>query len=291
MNEAATAIETILGATAPEDLFDGAPADGDAARRARRRYRTLVALVHPDRAAANGVDPAEAQRAMAVLTALYDRWVDAKVDGGEPHVVGRDRAYPIRKRLRQAPRLSTYATDEDDLFIAISRSVDNGVRPLFRAEQHLSDVHMWGFGPRIVDWGEAAGRRWAAYRLPEGLRSLREVRAAYPGGLDGRDWAWMARRLLMVFDAVDVTNGALGLDSVLIHPVEHGVVVTHWGEGAAPDAPAITQLFDDMLAPDEDRQRRFAASSDGLSPRQRLYEYDLLLRALYGPRRFRPFTL
>ena len=32
MNEAALAIETILGATVPEDLFDGTPTDGAAAR-------------------------------------------------------------------------------------------------------------------------------------------------------------------------------------------------------------------------------------------------------------------
>ena len=73
--------------------------------------------------------------------------------------------------------------------------------------------------------------------------------------------------------------------------LEHGVVVTGWGEGDLPDEAGVTRLFDDMLAPGEHRQRRFATASEGLPPRVRLSEYDLLLRALYGPRRFRPFTL
>ena len=292
MNEAETAIRAILAATGAADLFDGDPGDANAARRAKRRYRQLVALAHPDVALAHGVDAARAQLATARLGQLHADWqAMTGARGQDPHVVGRRATYPLRRRVRRAPLLATYATDEPGLFVAISRTPEDGTRPLARAEQHLSDWHLWGFGPTVVDRGEVAGRRWAAYRLRDGLRSLREVRAAYPAGLDGRDWAWMARRLLMVLDAVDVRNGALGLDSVLIHPEEHGVVVTGWGEGDLPDEAGVTRLFDDMLAPGEHRQRRFAIASEGLPPRARLFEYDLLLRALYGPRRFRPFTL
>ena len=292
MNEAEAAIGAILAATGAADLFDGDPGDANAARRAKRRYRQLVALAHPDVALAHGVDAARAQLATARLGQLHADWqAMTGALGQDPHVVGRRATYPLRRRVRRAPLLATYATDEPGLFVAISRTPEDGTRPLARAEQHLSDWHLWGFGPTVVDRGEVAGRRWAAYRLRDGLRSLREVRAAYPAGLDGRDWAWMARRLLMVLDAVDVRNGALGLDGVLIHPEEHGVVVTGWGEGDLPDEAGVTRLFDDMLAPGEHRQRRFATASEGLPPRVRLSEYDLLLRALYGPRRFRPFTL
>ncbi|HMS37936.1 MAG TPA: hypothetical protein PKA93_12280, partial [Arachnia sp.] len=113
MNEAEAAIGAILAATGAADLFDGDPGDANAARRAKRRYRQLVALAHPDVALAHGVDAARAQLATARLGQLHADWqAMTGALGQDPHVVGRRATYPLRRRVRRAPLLATYATDE-----------------------------------------------------------------------------------------------------------------------------------------------------------------------------------
>ncbi|MDF1487452.1 hypothetical protein [Tessaracoccus caeni] len=296
MNQMTTAkaIRHILGAHGPADVFAGEPAVPADTRRAKRHYRTLVALIHPDLARANGAHIDDAQRATARLNQLYDQWLagaSASAAKAGPHVVGQDAVYRLRQRIRQAKRFSTYATDTERTFVAISRTPGPATSTLRRAHQRLARAGMQAFGPALVDRGSVGGREWVAYSLPDGLHTLREVRDAYPAGLDGRDWAWMARRLFMTLDAATVAHGNLGLDTVLIHPEERGVVLIGWGDDDHPDGQSISDLFDAMLSSSEHRQRTFARQAVGLAPGRRLGEYDLLLQALYGPRRFRPFTM
>lgn len=100
-----------------------------------------------------------------------------------------------------------------------------------------------------------------------------------------------AIRILMTLDAATAPHGGLSLGTVLIHPEERGVVLIGWGDDDRPDGLAIADLFDAMLGTAEHRQRAFARQAIGLAPGRRLGEYDLLLQALYGPHRFRPFTM
>src|SRR5439155_20075146 len=88
--------------------------------------------------------------------------------------------------------------------------------------------------PRLVesfrhrDPGSGAGRRVTVVAAAEGLRSLAEVRAAYPDGVDGRDAVWMWRRLLVALGLAHragVVHGAVVDDHVLIQPAQHGVVL------------------------------------------------------------------
>lgn len=290
----AEAIRRIQGAQAPADLFAGSPAQTADARRAKRGYRALVALIHPDLAAAHGLSADQAQRATTALNQLYEEWLSGgstSATSSCPHVVGQEGSYPLLHRIRQARLLSTYATDRPRTLVSISRVPGDATAALRRGCQNLATAGLAAFGPALVDRGVLDGRAWAAYTLPGGLYPLREVRDAYPAGLDGQDWAWMARRILMTLDAAATAHGGLGTDTVLIHPQGHGVVLTGWGDDDRPDGQAIADLFDAMLAPSESRQRTFARRAAGVRPARRLVEYDLLLQALYGPRRFHPFTM
>lgn len=300
---AAAAIRAIRAARTARHLFDGRPADAAAARRARRGYRALVALIHPDLAAANRIDPADAVDATARLNQLFEQWrdQDAKLQPAEPHVVGDHGTYVLRTRVRRTDRISTYGTDRRDVSVAVSRAQPRATDAVLQAARALGAQGLGAFGPDIVDRGQVDGRAWVAYRIPAGLHSLREVRAAYPRGLDGRDWAWMVRRILMAVAAADGAHADVGLDTVLIQPEQHGVMLTGWGGAGIPplladgdaavNGPGIAGLFDAMLHPSETRQREFAASAVTLPPRRWLAEYDLLLRHLYGARRHRPFSL
>jgi len=88
-------------------------------------------------------------------------------------------------------------------------------------------------------------------RSPDELYTLGEVRAAYPKGLDGRDVAWIWRRLLNILGFVHasgVVHGAVLPMHVLIEPKEHKLVLIDWcfaswpGEAAKP--VAITGGYD-----------------------------------------------
>jgi serine/threonine protein kinase len=64
-----------------------------------------------------------------------------------------------------------------------------------------------------------------------GFRSLAEVRAAFPAGIDPRDAAWMWRRLLVAVGAAHragVIHGAILPEHVMIHPAGHGLVLVDW---------------------------------------------------------------
>jgi hypothetical protein len=82
-------------------------------------------------------------------------------------------------------------------------------------------------------------------RSPDELYTLAEVRAAYPAGLDGRDVAWIWRRLLYVLGFVraqGVSHGAVLPPHVLIEPAGHKLVLINWcfasDAGAKPTASA-----------------------------------------------------
>lgn len=165
----------------------------------------------------------------------------------------------------------------------------------------------------------------------DGFVSLAEVAEAHPGGLDPRDAAWMWRRLLVGLGAAHsagITHGAVLPEHVLIHPGQHGLVLVDWcyhvtgggkvpalvtrhakrypaeirdGRAAGPGSDihlattTMTGLIGQRLP---SRMRAFArgCTAGGLAARpgdawRLLSEFDELLHELYGPRRFRPFTM
>lgn len=309
------AIEQITGAASPAALF-GSPADPADVRRAPRLYRKLAWAAHPDRA---GSRAGQAVDAMARLNRMHDEWLrqvgEMRGAHGQrreqgPYLEGSRGRYPLRARVDATATVATYATDRATVFADIARSQQgNPAAELAHdVRQALTAPGLAAFVPAVLDRGITDGRSWTVWALPESMATLRQVRAAYPAGLDGRDWAWMARRILMVLAEAPIAHGGVGVDTVSVQPEEHGVVITGWAlfgtrrladpwalnqrvPGPDPAVAACADLFAAMLAPSERRQLSFAASARGLDARGFLREYDALLGHLYGPRRFRPFTL
>ncbi|WBB78179.1 hypothetical protein O7606_18285 [Micromonospora sp. WMMD882] len=191
--------------------------------------------------------------------------------------------------------------------------------------------------PRLVDsfrhrdTDTGAERRVNVLAAVPGLRSLADVRRAYPDGLDARDVAWMWRRLLVALGLAHragVTHGAVLPPHVLIEPDGHGVVLVDWCFSAAPGraVPALVPDFEDWYPEEILRKRPCGPGTDiwlatgcmtwlmgrhaprellafARGCRQRplnrrpddawrlLGELDEVLERLYGPRAFRPFTL
>ncbi|MFC6935148.1 hypothetical protein ACFQHO_35745 [Actinomadura yumaensis] len=193
---------------------------------------------------------------------------------------------------------------------------------------HLAD----SFGH--VDAVTRAERQGNVLVALDGFRTLAEVRAAYPGGVDPRDAAWMWRRLLVALGhahRAGVVHGAVLPEHVLVHPEEHGLVLADWcysvpDDDPAGHVPAMVDRHADLYAPEvparepaspatdvhmatrcmtalvgdgaPEPMRAFARGCTLPAQRRRpgdawrlLAEFDGLLERLYGPRRFRPFTM
>ncbi|WP_341718393.1 serine/threonine protein kinase [Micromonospora sp. FIMYZ51] len=296
-----------------------------------RRYRALVAVLHPDRL--NWVGPGVRAAATEAFVQVTNRWQARRGtvlrgyrcgrpaysgDLADLYDVGADRLL----KLPRDPRDNDLMTREED---ALRRLAERG------------DPRWLPYVPRLVDSfthreaTSGAERRITVLATAPNLHSLVEVRRAYPDGLDARDVAWMWRRLLVALGLAHragVVHGAVLPPHVLIEPQEHGVVLVDWCFSTEPGGvvPALVPDHQDWY-PAEVTDRRPCGPGTDLAmaarcmtwlmgrhaPRELLAfargcrsrvlrarpddawrllgELDEVLHRLYGPRTFRPFTL
>ncbi|WP_414943667.1 adenylate cyclase [Amycolatopsis sp. cmx-11-32] len=296
---------------------------------AHHRYRDLAAVLHPDR---NPGDP-RAHKAAATLNRFYADWKQSR----HQTVTTATAAYPLTRPHAVGSVATTYRTTSPHL-VKIVR--DPALNPLIHAEwaalrtlDGFTERHRWlrPYYPRLIDTSGPVARGDRAFSvldpLVDGFTTLADIAKAFPDGLDGRDYAWMHRRLLRAVAGAHragVVHGHLTADNVLVHPERHGIVLAGWSfaveEGvlplaadksidyppevhkglpmtAATDVHMLHRLMLSLLAPRETRQREFATWCTQEAPGQRpdaadlLDEYDNLLAELYGPRTFRSFTI
>lgn len=231
--------------------------------------------------------------------------------------------------LSEAPvykdgQLERYATDDPTIFVErfeapivepgepepdFSRYLDiyEGMR------SRLLEQSLEAYIPEVVD--SDIEDHWVAFGIPSGLYSLREVRNSFPDGLDGRDWAWILRRILMVLETAN-RRPDLTEENILVHPDGHGIVLLGWHPIEDPDVYPLDQLkelMDRMLLKSVDSKQQISfvtkAAKSYRSNRKGQYqikldsggtlfgydaalrEYELKLRNLYGPPKFRAMEL
>ncbi|WP_305782333.1 lipopolysaccharide kinase InaA family protein [Symbioplanes lichenis] len=309
-DEAATAIDR---ATSFAELGDGESA-----------YRKLLKIVHPDVAPA--AQRATATRVAAKLTELFARprtLTTRRATYRLGEVVARgDLADLIAlddDKLLKLPRRPA----DNDLVRAEAAALtrlDRDGNPRHRA-----------YAPRLIETfihEDGAGARREALVL-ERLTGFVPLTTMLHK-LDARDVAWMWRRLLTGLGwahRAGVVHGAVVPEHVLIQPEEHGVVLVDWCYSVTPGTPvpAVVSRYRTTYPPEVlakrpataatdiyqagglmlaliDRPpaalRRFVAGCRYAAPRMRpqdawqlLAELDELLEKLYGPRKFRHFTV
>mgnify|MGYP004491256709 CR=1 FL=1 len=290
----------------------------------RTPYKTLLKIVHPD------VVPPEqraaATRAAAKLTRLHGRegtlttrrgsyrlgGVVARGDLADLTALDDDKLLKLARR----PADNDLVRAEATALATLDRDGD----PRHRA-----------YAPRLIErfvHEDGAGVRREALVLErlDGFVPL----TGMAGRLDPRDVAWMWRRLLTGLGwahRAGLVHGAVLPEHVLIHPEQHGVALVDWCYSVAPGEPIraivaryraaypsevvskrpataatdihlATGLMLSLIKDPPAAMRRFAAGCRFDAPRMRpqdawqlLAEFDELLEDLYGPRKFRHFTV
>lgn len=243
----AEAIALIEAARCPEDLF------GD---NAASRYRRLARLTHPD------AHPADA-RAAAAFAKLAAMWRELQ-QTTERFIVAGDIA-----NFYSGPHgLLKLGRDRAD-----NDLMDRETSALTRLRA-LADPRYLAYVPVLIraqrrrDPSSGVIRHGSRLEPLDGFRTLAEVRAAFPGGIDPRDAAWMWRRLLValgVAHRAGLVHGAVLPEHVMIHPAQHGLVLIDWCYSVSPacaTVPAIVARYRDWYPPDLLRREPAAPGTD-----------------------------
>lgn len=260
----ATAAATLAAARTPADVF-GPDADAGA-------YRAFAKLVHPDR-----VRPEQTATAHAAFATLAALWAAAT----RRTIVAGAHTYRVGERVGR-DELADYLEATDDgagvLLKVARRPADNDllrreVEALHLVAAATAREHR-AYLPRLRDTfthrdaGTGADRAVSVFEPLDGFVSLAEVRAAHPDGLDGRDVAWMWRRLLVaigVAHRAGVVHGAVLPDRVLIEPEQHGLVLVGWCYATTAPAervPAIVGRYRDWYPPEVAAREQPTAATD-----------------------------
>jgi hypothetical protein len=206
----AEAIALIEAASGPGDLFgrDGADA-----------YRRLTRLTHPDS------HPGDS-RAASAFTRLAMLWQQHRDSRGllvaRGDIANLYQAGPSLLKLPRDPADNDLMRAETTALTTLRTRVERPLLAYFPEPVRAQRQRDPGSGSER--WTNVIGRL-------AGFRSLAEVRAAYPGGIDPRDAAWMWRRVLVAVGAAHragVIHGAVLPEHVMIHPDEHGLVLVDW---------------------------------------------------------------
>ena len=206
----AEAIALIEAAGGPGDLFGR---DGTAA------YRRLARLTHPD-SHPGDTRAAGAFARLAVLWRQHQDWHGRLFARGD--IANLYQAGTSLLKVPRDPADNDLMRAETTALATLRTRVAPSWAAYFPAPVRAQRQRDPGSGTER--WVNVIGRL-------DGFRTLAEVRAAYPGGIDPRDAAWMWRRLLVAVGAAHragLIHGAVLPVHVMIHPAEHGLVLVDW---------------------------------------------------------------
>ncbi|MEV6863927.1 lipopolysaccharide kinase InaA family protein [Streptosporangium subroseum] len=255
--------------------------------------------------------------------------------GGETVITTRRGTYRIGAVFRRGASAVLYETGTDTLLKLPHSHADNDLMrreaDALRTIARDGDPLFLPYVPRLVESfrhrsNGVERQANVISRVPDGFVSLAEIARRRPA-LDPRDAAWIWRRLLVAIGLAHragVVHGAVFGHHVLVHPVDHGLVLVDWGQSVPLGTPLtalVARHRDDYPAEALARKPATQATDIHLATRcvaalmgnrvptpvrhfvrgslvsppgdawRLLGELDDLLDDLYGPRKHRPLHL
>jgi hypothetical protein len=241
-------------ASTPEEVFGELQGKGsERAANLKKVYHQLARIAHPD-IYHSAEEHSLAQVAFADLT----RWFDQAGEKIRAGIYGETGAAEII--LSTATRTYVLAGNciETDSFNLYPGYFENGVHraavtlkiprdpqdnDLAQTEARILQILLSGkaadkfsaYIPNLIDsfLYEKGGvvRQANIFERQMGWYSLEEVHAAYPGGIDPKDMAWMWRRLLVSLGFAHINgviHGAVLPKNIWILPEQHGLRLDGW---------------------------------------------------------------
>jgi hypothetical protein len=230
-------LDRILEAKTASDLF-GSKDNKDAPK----VYKRGLHVSHPDMYPLGSPDAKKAEKAFIKLSELWSAY-NGKVEK-EGVIKTKKREYVLGEKLYDYDGFVIYQTTYDagnkNCILTFSKSVKKN-ELVDNYKQKLNNINkdvnpdFAAFYPVLLESfrfsinGEV--RNIITYEQPEGFYSLAQVLEDYPEGINGRDIAWIFKRVLAALGnahEIGIIHGAVNLNSILIHPEQHGLILTNW---------------------------------------------------------------
>jgi hypothetical protein len=231
------ALKLIEETANPAKLFPGP-------KSAAFAYKTLLALIHPDRFPA-GAARDRADKAARKLGLLY-----GLVDGKGPKPTAAIGPWIVEAPLTKG--------DLADLYLVTSEKHGDGILKIARAaaDNDLMDAEsralqaLWNaepvnfhkYLPKLLDTFHASSRCVNVLDRHPGYLSLREIHQVLPAGVPFRHCVWMMNRLLSLLGFLQshsYVHGGITPDHLLYHPESHGLILVGWCS-AVPVGPPVS---------------------------------------------------
>lgn len=325
-------LEDILQAKTYSDLFK----EGT-----KKELRSLLKQAHPDLHPGN---VRKAEKAFIHINTLWGMKSSPSVSSHKPSaptvpsdiIITRKHEYRNLKSVRKNNGVETFHGLNEHgerafLMVAthprIGELLMEGVKNLKHVKNSINNPNYLELFPNTTDAfriiQEGKKMFGAALSLPEVNYSLREVQEDYPEGIDGRDVAWMYRRMLVAVGNMHdhgFAHGCPNLDAFLITPETHALQLTNYqfskplGETISMSTPDTKRFYETDKVVTGEKDLRILSEAilsllDSKAPsrlrnflkamvtyptstaQEALGEFDELLSEIYGPRTFHVFKM
>jgi serine/threonine protein kinase len=320
-------VRTVLATDDPHKLFGASKDLG------KTIYMRLARYVHPD----VNTDP-RAPEAFDKLQKLWDSMDSPTAPVKKTVVTSKLHVYELGALVGKTATANLYnvtwdAGHGEGLMKITRKPTDNDLASAeVKAMKKLREVpdEFQMYHPRLLDsfrFRDDATKKDRATLVTDrldGFYSMKQVKEAYPDGLDGRDVSWMMRRLFVAMGTahdVGLVHGSVVPENVMIHPGMHGITLVDWTTAVETGQPlkAVHPEYHAWVrgraktAATHQHDLRFAAKTMMTLTRQRdthlraflrgctistvptaaelLAEFDELLERMYGKRTFHPFVM
>ena len=328
-----TVIDRILMASTRQELF-GTGNEGSM----RQAYRKLARQSHPDMFSKTS-DKLRAEKAFKHLTLLWENSAKPK-PANESLIVTKKHSYELGDKFYENDVFiayhATYDAGHEKCELLITRNPQdndlsqNAGAALKKLNKEVPEEYR-AFYPDLVEIfkyrQQGSDRATVVQKIPEGFVTLAEVKKAYPKGINGRDVAWIFKRMLVsIGNAHDVNlvHGGISDETFMIHPELHGLILKDWHysvetnlaltainskvKASYPesvfnklpqdyrlDVRMAAKIAQDLLEDRAPRQLRIFLSGCQVSsvphPAELLAEFDELLIRIYGSPKFHVFEM
>lgn len=277
------AVAAIDSARRPTDLF---AADSD---EAKRQYRNLVKLCHPD--TATPANKSAAERVFAKLAQLYDTLTGKPTAATVSTMVGKwEVVGPLAKGGLTDLHLVRYDTNNALLKIARSPTDNKLLATEAKSLKHLADDANFGrYIPKLLDSFEASGRRANITTFDDSVMPLSTIRSRLPNGVPFRHVVWMMNRLwsaLGYAHTKNVIHGAVLPNHLLYRLNDHGLQLIDWTASVRfPDdhghIPYASRAYRTFYPPEVFKKDAYPTTDIYMAARCAIYAADSI------PARFR----